>query len=117
MTHRVNFSTLAAVFIPTEDHSLLAILNSKLFNWYARKKFSNPKSKQLSFKKGNMQNAPIAPRTTEQKTELSDLVLQILKNPDSSKVPNIERRIDELVYKLYKLTAAEIALIEEETNK
>ena len=110
------FLYAAAVFIPTEDLSLIAILNSKLFNWYARKKFSNPKNKQLSFKKENMENAPIARRTEEQKAELSSLVQQILKNPDSSKVPNIERRIDELVYKLYKLTPAEIALIEEETN-
>ena len=112
------FLYAATLFIPTTDLSLLAILNSKLFDWYARKKFRarNPKSKQLSFTKKNMEKAPIAPRTEGQKAELSDLVQQILDNPNSSKVPDIEREIDQLVYKLYELTTAEIALIEEETN-
>ena len=113
-----DFLYSATLFIPTTDLSLLAILNSRLFDWYARKKFrvQDPKSKQLSFAKKNMKNAPIAPRTEAQKAELSGLVQQILKNSDSSKVPNIEREIDQLVYKLYDLTRAEIDLIEEETS-
>ena len=110
------FLYASARFIPTEDFSLLAILNSKLFNWYAQNKFSNPKTKQLAFTKENMKNAPIAPRTEEQKAELSDLVQQILDDPDSLKVPDLEREIDQLVYDLYELEPAEIALIEEETN-
>ena len=115
-SHR--FLTSATHFIPTTDLSLLAILNSKFFGWFAQRKYksSNPKIKQLSFSKRNMKKAPIAPRTEEQKAALSDLVQQILNDPNSQ-VPNIEREIDELVYKLYELTAAEIALIEEESNQ
>ena len=64
-----------------------------------------------------MKDAPIAPRTEEQKAVLSDLVQQILNDPDSPEVPDIEREIDQLVYELYDLTPAEIALIEEETNE
>ena len=63
-----------------------------------------------------MVNAPIAERTDEQEAELSNLVQQILDDPDSSEVSDIEYQIDQLVYKLYDLTSAEIALIEEETN-
>lgn len=113
------FLYAAAVFIPTEDYSLLAILNSKLFDWYARKKFraKDPKIKALAFKKENMEKAPIAPRTKKQEAELSDLVQQILDDPNSPKVRDLEREIDQLVYRLYDLTPAEIALIEEETNK
>ena len=107
----------STLFIPTEDFSLLAILNSKLFNWYAQNKFSNPKIKQLSFTKKNMVKAPIASRTEKQKAELSGLVQHILDAPNSRKVSAIEREIDELVYKLYELTPAEIALIEEETSQ
>ena len=110
------FLYAATLFIPTADLSLLAILNSKLFNWFAHKEFSNPRNKQLSFTKKNMVKAPIAPRTGKQKAELSNLVQQILDAPDNPKVPDIERKIDELVYELYELTDAEIALIEEETN-
>ncbi|MYB02266.1 hypothetical protein F4X90_21715 [Candidatus Poribacteria bacterium] len=110
------FLYAATLFIPTTDLSLLAILNSKLFNWYAQNKFSNPKIKQLSLTKKNMMKAPIASRTEEQKAELSDLVQQILNDPYNFKVPDLEREIDQLVYELYELTDAEIALIEEETN-
>ena len=113
------FLCATTLFIPTTNLSLLAILNSKLFDWFAHKKYRSPnlKSKQLSFTKKNMVKAPIAPRTEEQKAELSGLVQQILDNPDSPEISDIEREIDQLVYKLYKLTTAEIALIEEETNK
>lgn len=113
-SHR--FLTSSTHFIPTEDLSLLAILNSKLFNWYARRKYKSPKYKPLVFAKQNMVKTPIAPRTEEQQTELSNLVQQILNDPDSLQVPDIEREIDKLVYKLYNLTSAEIALIEEQSN-
>ena len=103
-------------FIPTEDRSMLAILNSRLFDWYARRKYKSSKYKPLSFAKQNMVKAPIAPQTESQKAELSDLVQQILDDPNSLEVPDIEQKIDELVYKLYELTEAEITLIEEESN-
>ena len=111
------FLYAATLFIPTTDLSLLAILNSKLFNWYAQNKFSNPKIKQLSLTKKNMVKAPIASRSEEQKAKLSALVQQILDDLDSPKVRDLEQKIDELVYKLYKLTDAEIALIEEEASQ
>ena len=95
--------------IPTSDLSLLAILNSKLFWWY--KKLS-----KLHFTKTNMRKAPIAERTSEQKRELSHIVQQILDAPNSPAVAALEEEINMLVYDLYELTAAEIALIEEETN-
>ena len=112
------FLTSATHFIPTDDLSLLAILNSKLFNWYARKNWRhpNPNIRQLRFAKENMMKAPIAPRTEAQKAALSELVQRILNNPDSFEVADIEREIDQLVYELYELTPVEIALIEEETT-
>lgn len=109
------FLTSTTHFIPTEDLSLLAILNSKLFGWYAQGKWKspNPKIKQLSFSKQNMVKAPIVPATEEQKAKLSNLVKRILDDPESLEVPNLEREIDEWVYKLYELTNAEIRLIKE----
>ena len=111
------FPLSASFLIPTTDLSLLAILNSKLFDWFAQRKYQYLKIKALDFAKKNMVKAPIAPRTEAQKAELSGLVQQILGDPDSPKVSDIEREIDQLVYKLYELTPAEIALIEEETNQ
>ena len=63
-----------------------------------------------------MKKVPIAAMTITQKIDLSLRVHQILSEPGNPKVRDIEREIDQLVYKLYELTTAEIALIEEETN-
>ncbi len=112
--------------IPTEEylHSilpadlhLLAILNSSLFNWYAQAKFNKSEKKlDLNLCKRNMEQVPIVTMTIEQKVNLSLLVHRILNNPNSSEVYDIGREVDQLIYKLYELTSAEIALIEEETN-
>lgn len=103
--------------LPADLH-LLAILNSSLFNWYAQAKFNKSEKKlSLNLCKRNMEQVPIAAMTIEQKVKLSLLVHRILNNPNSFEVRDIEREIDQLVYRLYKLTDAEIALIEEQTNK
>ena len=60
-----------------------------------------------------MARVPIANRTAVQKAELSDLVKQILADPQSRKVRKIEKKIDKLVYQLYGLTDAEIELIKQ----
>ena len=112
--------TSSFCIIPTTDLSLLAILNSNCFQWYAKtnylKPIGNRLSNQLALTKTNMQNFPISPRIRERKVELSDLVQQILNNPDSSEIPNLEKEIDQLVYELYGLTDAEIALIKKGNN-
>ena len=106
----------SAAFFTTTDLSLLAILNSKLFAWYTREAFWNEKYKHVQLANRNMNKAPIAPRTEAQETELSEFVERIRKDSDSFEVADIEAEIDQVVYTLYELTKAEIALIEEETN-
>jgi hypothetical protein len=102
-------------FIPTKDLSLLAILNSLIFDWYARHRFQSLNDPWagggLRFFRQYMQHVPIADRTAAQKAMLSRFVEQILADPESNRVRDIEREIDELVYELYGLTDAEIELI------
>ena len=104
-------------FIPTNDLSLLAILNSQLFDWYARHKFqslNDPwRGGGLRFFAQYMEKVPIANRTDAQKAALSGLVEQILADPQSDGVRDIEQKIDALVYQLYGLTDAEIELIKQ----
>ncbi len=100
-------------FIPTTDLSLLAVLNSKLFSWWARSECFVPSQKRLEFKRGIMEGFPVAQRTEEQKAAIAEYVQLILDEPDSHEVPAFEEEIDALVYALYGLTDAEIALIEE----
>ena len=103
--------------LPTEDLSLLAILNSQLVDWYARHKFQSLNDPWagggLRFIAQYMKHVPIADRTAAQKAELSHLVEQILADPESDGVREIERKIDELVYQLYGLTDTEIELIKQ----
>ncbi len=103
-------------FIPTKDLSLLAILNSSLFDWYVQMSKATESNNNSNFKSEFMKNVPIAARTQAQKENLSEFVQQILDDSDSPKVPDLEREIDQLVYELYELTPAEIALIEKGTN-
>ena len=103
--------------IPTNDLSLLAILNSQLFDWYARHKFQSLNDPWagggLRFFSQYMAHVPIADRTAAQKADLSRLVKRILVDPQNDGVRDIEREIDELVYQLYDLTDAEIELIKQ----
>ena len=103
--------------LPTEDLSLLAILNSQLIDWYARHKFQSLNDPWagggLRFFAQYMKHVPIASRTAAQKAELSRLVERILADPQSDGVRDIEREIDALVYQLYGLTDAEIELIKQ----
>ena len=106
------FVLTPSFFIPTEDLSLLAILNSKLFSWWARSECLAPRRNRLEFKSGIMERFPVADRTEAQKARIAEYVQLILDEPDSHEVPIHEDEIDALVYNLYGLTDAEIALIE-----
>ena len=104
-------------FIPTNELSLLAILNSKLFDWYARHEFQSINDPweggRLRFFAQYMERVPIADQSAAQKAALSRLVERILADPQSDGVREIEKKIDNLVYQLYGLTDAEIELIKQ----
>jgi len=98
--------------IPTTDTYLVAILNSRLAaQWFhstlplLRGGFFEPSA---IF----MQHFPVYPATDTQKSPIVDRVQKILADPDSPAVPQLESEIDRLVYALYGLTEAEIALVE-----
>ena len=111
------FGVNTIYIMPTNDLSLLAILGSRLFDWYSRHKFQKLQDPwadgSLQFNKVNMETVPIAARTAAQKAALSRLVERILADPESDSVREIESEIDELVYQLYGLTDAEIELIKQ----
>ena len=98
-------------FISTRDLSLLAILNSTLFKWYAQSEWTTDGTR-LEFKRGIMEVFPVAKRTEAQKSALAEYVQLILDEPDSREVPALEEEIDALVYALYGLRDDEIELIE-----
>lgn len=98
--------------IPTNDLSLIAILNSTLFNWYAKAMFQiAPNKSGLSFTKKKMNQVPIMPMPEHKKNQLSELVRIILDDSSPSGVTMIENEIDSLICELYQLTDIELDLI------
>jgi hypothetical protein len=96
---------------------LLALLNSKLLNYYF--KFYN-QTNHIPI--GEIKSIPTPPlHKVEQNrfVNIVDQILAITKDEDyltnpakQAKVKDLERQIDQMVYKLYDLTPEEIAVVE-----
>jgi len=90
-----------------------ALLNSKLLWWFIRQIAAARQNGFYEFKPMYVSQIPIA--VGFQSEEIERLVEQILdtkeKNQDAD-VIGLEREIDQMVYQLYGLTEAEIAIVE-----
>ena len=108
------------------DHRyLLALINSKLFNWYHLTKYYTariPKGSlryPVSFLAGLPIKKPLSHLQAQAIISLVDQVLAITKGNDYHdspakhvKVKELEHQIDQTVYELYGLTPEEIAVVE-----
>jgi hypothetical protein len=102
---------------------LLAILNSNLAFFYIREKYPAASYNQgINFTKEMINNLPTPLVSKEDRhplISLIDKILAITKDEDylsnpskKAKVKELERQIDQLVYRLYGLTEDEIAIVE-----
>jgi len=117
-----------AVFIKDknsfDEKYILALLNSTLFNWLHLVKFYTARIPMgsLKYPVSFLRELPIRKISIGGQASFSDLVDKILKNTKTdgylkdaekqAKVRDLERQIDELVYKLYGLTKGEIQIVE-----
>jgi type I restriction-modification system DNA methylase subunit len=92
---------------------LLAIINSKLFN-FLHGLFVPEKGKAFAeVKIANLGKIPVPKNiSSEDKTLLIEYVESILSSVNESEKVFIEEKIDEIVYKLYDLSKKEIKLVE-----
>lgn len=94
---------------------LLAILNSKVSEWYFNLIGTTTGMGTNRWKKYKIELLPIKIPSLEQEKEIEILVNQILakkKQNPSADTTDIENQIDQLVYQLYDLTDEEIKIIE-----
>ena len=105
--------------IPTTDLCLLGILNSNLFDWYARNQFQalgDPwHGGRMRFIAQYMEHVPIILEQNNIRSHISSIVSHILaakQRDPAADVHALEHQIDELVYALYGLTDAEIRIVE-----
>jgi site-specific DNA-methyltransferase (adenine-specific) len=71
-------------------------------------------------KSGNVENLPIIVPSISIQNQITDLADDILNLKIMNSIENtieLEKQIDDLVYKLYNLTPEEIAIVEENTKK
>jgi hypothetical protein len=107
-------------FIVNEDILFLqAVLMSGLFDFKYRHEFAAHgdafQGGRPQFKKSAMEKVPIPPATAEEKSRLASLADQCAAATaagDKETLAAREQQINQLVYRLFQLTAEEIALIE-----
>jgi len=94
-------------------------MNSTPLDWLYRSTFpawGDPwNSGRVQFRGNLMDQIPIPPASAADKTKLTKLAERAAKaatGRDDAEVQRIERDIDEIVYRLFDLTAAEITQIE-----
>ena len=104
---------------------IVAILNSRLINWFYNKEYSNESKLTVNISKEYLSEIPIKENILikEKILILVNQILSVTKDDDylnnpykQAKVKKLENEIDKLVYKLYELTPKEIKIIEE-SNK
>jgi adenine-specific DNA-methyltransferase len=106
-------------FISAEALFLLAVLNSTTIEWLVRMEFpglGDPwAGGRIEYRAGKVKGLPIPPASAPYKaklTKLAERAAQAAIAGNTSAVVRIERDIDEIIYLLFNLTAAEIAQIE-----
>lgn len=85
------------------DYYILGLLNSKLLNWYFAKLSTNSNVNGYE-----IDGLPVKMGTDEQRTEVIELVKDLLIQSNDDKI----KRIDEIVYSIYGITEYEIPIIE-----
>jgi hypothetical protein len=109
----------ATTFIMTGEKLkfLLAILNSKVSEWYFHLIGTTTGMGTNRWKKYKIEMLPVKQSSETLENDIENIVNQILikkaNNPDADTV-HLEYQIDRLVYKLYDLTDNEIKIIEEQ---
>lgn len=107
----------ATTFLMTGERLkyLLAILNSRVSEWYFNLIGTTTGMGTNRWKKYKIELLPVKEPTEDQENQIEalvDKILSIKKQNPSAITSNLEAQIDQLVYQLYDLTEEEIAIIE-----
>ncbi|WP_051524385.1 Eco57I restriction-modification methylase domain-containing protein [Sulfurihydrogenibium subterraneum] len=126
----LTLDTVMNTFITNQNYSyqyILALLNSKLAEWYFYWFVFNRAIRTMHFDKYYMGKLPVKKITLDQQKPFIDLVdkiLELTSKPDYETNPTLQQKvneyssqIDQLVYQLYNLTDEEIERIERKLKK
>ena len=95
--------------------AILALINSKLINWFYTNQFTNESNLTVNLSKEYLSKIPICKNLINRQDKFEEKVDQILlakkENPQAD-TSVLESEIDRLVYELYGLTEEEIKIVE-----
>jgi hypothetical protein len=116
-----NYYAEATTFLMTGEKLkyLLAILNSRLSEWYFNQISTTTGMGTNRWKKYKIEMLPIKEPTETEELLLEKIVNQILtakKSDPKADTTALEQEIDQFVYQLYGLTEEEIQIVEAKTN-
>ncbi|QTA81441.1 SAM-dependent methyltransferase [Desulfonema limicola] len=97
---------------------ILALMNSKIMNYVYRNKFKSTKKVFSEIQARSVEQLPIPQINKKEQNKfikLAKKAIFIKKNNFTADISDIEKEIDQLVYKLYGLTKEEIAIVEQGT--
>jgi methylase of polypeptide subunit release factors len=106
--------------LPSSEPYLLAVLNSPIYGWYARRRFPPALNGSVRPKLAYMRNFPIATPSDEQRAQIEGLVMQRIEIEPHRRAGTCEaiaqaRELDlaiaEAVHEAYELSTAERALV------
>ncbi|MHB1107386.1 MAG: DUF7149 domain-containing protein [Lutibacter sp.] len=117
----MTLNTIYNIFLNNDNNQflnfLLALINSKLFQFYWFKKYYDNKTTFPKIKKAPIESLPIKEPKSEIVVRFSELVEIVLSNRKNDiDTTDLETQIDQLVYALYGLTEDEVAIVENESN-
>jgi hypothetical protein len=111
-----NYLVNTLYLMPAADSWLLGLLNSSTLFWFYTQISNRIRGGFVRYIAQYVTQIPIArPKDTKQVQGLVNDILALKKVDPAADVSILEARIDALVYELYHLTDAEIALIEGQT--
>lgn len=96
--------------LPTEDRFVLAVLNSPLYAWYARRRFPPALNGAVRPKREYMRTLPLAQLDAGARRALEDMVERRLI-VDGARAADLDGEIASAVFDAYALSAAERRLI------
>jgi len=105
----------SSVAICDDAHFVAAIVNSTASFWFATQVFATKQNQSFDCEPRYSRQLPIPPASAADKAKLTKLAERAAKSAtagDNAVVAKIEREIDEIIYRLFDLTADEIAHIE-----
>ena len=116
------YKTFASVnnLILREEYSdmyevILALINSKILNWYYANNFSNNSKLTVNISKTYLEKLPIPHISSEQKKLIKNIVckiINVMEDNENNDISDLENEINLIIYKIFGLTFDEVSIIE-----